>query len=150
MFRELGPDNFDVPAYGNNVRFPALKDLWKFQEGYRWDGLTGEHLVDWPDELLVVAAQGGDPIAIDRSTGTVVSALAGSGVWRFDLLSDSLVDAVLGIGVLGSILNEAEPDFCDDDSIVLKVHVDHATETLSRLMGSNTAHQLIRWAEWNA
>lgn len=148
MFLELGPDNASVPAYGNSVFLPSLSELWEFQAGYRYHGLTGEDLADWPDELLVVGHQGGDPIAIDRTLGTVYFARHGSGLWRFESLSDSLAAAVIGIGVLGSIVHEAGPDLCDDDSIVRSEHVDDAVERLSKLMGTDNAHQMLRWAEW--
>lgn len=150
MYRELGPVHTTVPAYGNDVFFPALAELWSFQAGYRWHGLTAEDLPDWPDQLLVVANSGGDPIAVDRANNTVLFALHGTGDWQFEHLSNSLLDVVLGLGLLGSIVHEAGPNLCDDDSLVLPKYVDHALRSLNDLVGASTAARLIQWAGWTS
>lgn len=146
LYRELGPLDVDVPSHGNDVFLPRLAGLWDLQAGYRWHAVSGAP-VDWPDELLVVAQQGGDPIAVDRGTGEVQVALAGSGAGRFEPFADGLASAVFTLGVLGSIVDGAD-ELCDDDSLVLPEHVDHAQHTLTDALGAGAAVRILRWTGW--
>jgi hypothetical protein len=49
FYQEIGPFNVTIEAYRNSF-LPCLADLWQFQTGYRWDGLTGEPIESWPDD----------------------------------------------------------------------------------------------------
>src|SRR6202165_3137667 len=39
FYWEVGPADITIKAHGNPYFFPCLADLWKFQAGYRWNGL---------------------------------------------------------------------------------------------------------------
>ena len=81
FYREVGPLNVTIEVHGNPYFLPALADLWQFQAGYRWNGLSGEPIEDWPDDWLVVADEGGDPFIFVRSSAVVLHAYHGEGEW---------------------------------------------------------------------
>jgi hypothetical protein len=74
FYQEVGPAIVTIEAHGNPYFLPSLVDLWQFQAGYRWNGLSGEPTEDWPDDWLVVADEGGDPFIFVRSSGAVLHA----------------------------------------------------------------------------
>ncbi len=41
-YREVGPDGVNIELPWNPCSLPRLTDLWSFQEGYRWNGMSGE------------------------------------------------------------------------------------------------------------
>ena len=81
FYVEVGPFNVTIETHGNPYFLPSLADLWQFQAGYRWNGLSGEPIEDWPDDWLVVADEGGDPFIVVRSSGVVLHAFHGEGEW---------------------------------------------------------------------
>ena len=81
FYREVGPFNVTIKAHGNPYFLPSLADLWQFQAGYRWNGLSGESIEDWPDDWFVVADEGGNPFIFVRSSGVVLHAYQGEGEW---------------------------------------------------------------------
>jgi hypothetical protein len=80
FYREVGPANITIRAHGNPYFLPCLADLWQFQAGYRWNGLSSEPIEDWDDDWLVVADEAGDPFIITRPSGAVLHAYHGEGV----------------------------------------------------------------------
>ena len=81
FYREVGPANVTIEAHGNPYFLPSLADVWQFQAGYRWNGLSGEPIADWPDDWIVVAYEGGAPFIFVRSSGVVLHAYHGEGDW---------------------------------------------------------------------
>jgi hypothetical protein len=80
-YREVGPSDISIRDHGNPYFLPRLAHLWRFQAGYRWDGISGEGVDDWSDNWFVVAAQGGDPFIYERTSGVVLHAFCGEGHW---------------------------------------------------------------------
>jgi hypothetical protein len=83
FYREVGPVDVRIGAYGNPYFLPRLTGLWEFQAGYRWNGLSGERIEDWDDDWLVVADEGGDPFMFSRSSGRILHAYSwGQSCWK--------------------------------------------------------------------
>src|SRR5262245_18326840 len=53
FYQEVGPTDITIESYGNAFFLPRLAALWRFQGGYRWNGLTGQPIADWDDDWLV-------------------------------------------------------------------------------------------------
>jgi hypothetical protein len=131
-----------VPTTGNPFSIPALSRLWAPQAGYRWHGITGERIADWPDHWLVVADQGADPFIFDLRTGAIQFAMHGTGAWQEDepLFADILEMAAC-LGTIGQVWEEAgDGIFTDeDDCVVDPVHRERLVERLAPLLGSADA-----------
>lgn len=115
----VGHAGLTVPNVGNPFSIPPLSRLWQLQAGYRWHGITGERLADWPDHWLVVADQGADPFIFDLRTGAIQFARHGTGAWEDDepIFADILQMAAC-LGTVGQFVEEAGDDlFLDDDSV---------------------------------
>lgn len=148
MYTELGPVDVLVPSYGNETFVPRLDQLWPMQVGYRFDADTGKTIPEWPDEWLVVAQTGGDPLGVHRVNSSVGTAHHGAGAWRWEVIADSLSDVIVGIGVLGAVVTEASGDLCDENFMVRRTHLRAAWAALAGLVEQELADRLLAWAEW--
>ncbi|WP_227793327.1 SMI1/KNR4 family protein [Paenibacillus guangzhouensis] len=72
----------------------GAQDLLEGQWGYNYNPVTQEDIPDWPDSLLVIASDEGDPYCIDLSRGDTViyTAEHGMGTWDFNIAYDNLVE----------------------------------------------------------
>jgi hypothetical protein len=115
----VGHGGLTVPNVGNPFSIPPLARLWELQAGYRWHGITGERIADWPDHWLVVADQGADPFIFDLRTGAIQFARHGEGAWQGNgpMFADIFQMAAC-LGTIGQFVEEADDDlFLDDDSV---------------------------------
>jgi hypothetical protein len=120
FYAEVGPAGVEVPAPGNWFSFPTLVGLWELQSGYRWHGLTGERLPEWPDGWLVVAAQGGDPLVLDTTDGTLALLGHGRGGWDFGHeLPGTLAEVAGAIALLGGLIEDDVDERRYDDDLDL-------------------------------
>lgn len=103
FYRDVGPDGVTAETIGNALYFPSLADLWQKQEGYRWDGRTGERVEDWDDGWIVVAHQGGAPFVFDTATRAVLFARHGEGTWDFGEAFPDLNSLAFVAGTLGRL-----------------------------------------------
>lgn len=143
FYREVGPVDICVESYGNPFFLPRLAELWKFQAGYRWNGLSGEPIADWQDEWLVVADQGGDPFILSRSSGAVLHDEHGRGEWEPDEMFPDLVTMAVCLGQLGAVVVEAGPGFTDEDHRICPEWRDAAVAGLRALLGSSWAVERV-------
>src|SRR5262249_27440082 len=115
FYREVGPADVTIEGYGNPYSLPSLADLWQFQAGYRWNGLSGEPIENWPDDWLVVAMESGDPFIFVRSSGVVLHAYHGEGDWDAGEMFPDLNTMSACLAQMGAIVLEAGDDFTDED-----------------------------------
>src|SRR5262249_8604251 len=115
FYREVGPLNVTIEAHGNPYFLPSLADLWQFQAGYRWNGLSGQRIKHWPDDGLVAADEGGDPFIFARSSGMVLHAYHGEGEWDADEMFPDLNTMAACLAQIGTIVLEAGHDFMEED-----------------------------------
>jgi hypothetical protein len=86
-----------IPQVGNDLRISGISELVQAQQGYRWVQwpITAERKPgnDWPENWVVVADEGADPVLADTAIeGTpVLRDMHGMGRWAPWLLAPSLV-----------------------------------------------------------
>ncbi len=143
FFREVGPSDITIESYGNPFFLPCLAALWDFQEGYRWNGLTGERVADWNDDWLVVADQGGDPFILSRTSGKVLFAEHGGGAWDLIELFPDLNTMAACLGELGAVVVSAGESFTDEDDFIRPKHRKRALAGLRSLTSSTSEAEFI-------
>ena len=101
-FLERNFDNVYVnreETYGDEtfiteVEIFGARDLIRGQEGYSFNPVTNEAIVDWNPNYVVIANSGADPYCIDISLekSPVYYAMHGAGVWDFSEEFQSLTE----------------------------------------------------------
>lgn len=112
----VGPAGAYLRGCGNDYFFPKLKGLWKYQEGYRWDGNTKKPVADWDDDWLVIADQGADPFILSRKTGKVLFANAGEGEWSPDEVFDNVAQMAVTLAAVSDLQSALWDQYEDDDA----------------------------------
>lgn len=107
FYREVGPVDLIIESGGDTFFLPRLSALWKFQAGYRWNGLSGDPIEGWDDDWLVVADQGGDPFIVSRNLGAVQFAQHGAGAWEPTAMFPDLNTMAACLGQVGSVVASA-------------------------------------------
>lgn len=82
FYTRHNPVEVVVESIWQDITFYPFADLDDRQIGYATDGSTGEAAADWPQNMLVIADSGSDPIMLDPSAdGEVFFAVHGMGSW---------------------------------------------------------------------
>ena len=86
----------DISLGYSEIHFFSVDDLDKEQVGYRVDtkgkSLLGNNARDWQETWVVIGIDGmlGDPIFIDISTQSIMTAMHGEGIWEPVRIADSI------------------------------------------------------------
>jgi hypothetical protein len=115
FYRDIGPVDVSIEAPRDSFFLPKLADLWNFQAGYRWHGITLERLPGWEDDWIVVADQGGDPFIFSRSSGHILFAYHGEGRCSPEKLFSDIYIMSACLAELGNFGQEVGKEFCNDD-----------------------------------
>jgi hypothetical protein len=151
FYHEVGPVGITIEASGNPYFLPSLANLWQFQAGYRWNGLSGEAIEDWNDDWLVVADEGGDPFIFVRSTGAVLHAFHGEGEWNPSKMFPGLNAMAACLAQLGAIVVEAGESFTDPECCIRPEWKKEARIKLQSLLGSrNAAKKVLNVLGWGS
>lgn len=143
FYWEVGPADVCVESFGNPFFLPSLARLWGRQAGYRWNGLTGVPVPDWPNDWLVVADHGGDPFILSQSSGAVLHDKHGRGGWVPGEMFPDLDTMAACLGRLGAVVAAAGEDFTDADCQIRPEWRDEAVAGLGRLLGSPLAAESV-------
>lgn len=108
FYQEVGPTNITIEAHSDLYFLPSLSGLWKFQAGYRWNGMTRKPIEDWNEDWLVIADAGGDPFIFDRSSAAILYAQHGEGEWSAVPLFPDLNTMAACLAELGAIVSNAD------------------------------------------
>ncbi|MEM1211422.1 MAG: hypothetical protein AAGI68_03905 [Planctomycetota bacterium] len=147
FYRDVGPVDITIEGYGNPTFIPSLSGLWEHQAGYRWNGLTDEPILDWNDEWIVVADEGGDPYIYCQDK--VFLAQHGSGVWEPDEIYSNLNLMAACLATLGAVVLDGGDEFTDEDSCVRPVFRAEAISRLADILGDkNKAEAIVITAGW--
>jgi hypothetical protein len=148
FYTKLGPLNLSISAGGNPVDVPSLKDLWAYQACYRWHGLTGERLVGWQDNWLVIAREGSNPFILDTETGAVYFDLAG-GKPNLKLFSSNILTAFGAIATVANTLKTLGEDAYDDTYELTSAARAVVVNSLDNyLSGTADAEQMLQSWQW--
>jgi hypothetical protein len=133
----VGHAGITIP--GLEVWVPPLQRLWRHQAGYRWNGISGEAIEDWPANWLVVADLGADPFILDLDDGRVLFARHGCGRWEQDTLVDDLPTLMAILAAAGTVYLEAGDDLYndddDDDGGIRAEYQEAAVQAVARVLG---------------
>jgi hypothetical protein len=143
FYQDVGPVNITIQAYGNPYFLPSLAELWDFQAGYRWNGLTKETIDDWNDDWLVVADEAGDPFILERSSGTILHAYHGEGEWDAGALFPDLNTMSACLAQIGAIVTHAGDAFMEADCSIRREIRELASFRLRDLTGSKDNAEAI-------
>jgi hypothetical protein len=143
FYREVGPANVTIEAHGNPYFLPSLADLWQFQAGYRWHGLSGEPTEDWPDDWLVVADEGGDPFIFVRSSRVVLHAYHGEGEWDASEMFPDLNTMAACLAQIGAIVLESGRDYMEKDCSIRPKYRALALARLQELFSSKSEAEAV-------
>ena len=143
FYGEVGPANVTIEAHGNPYFLPCLAELWEFQAGYRWNGLSGEPIEDWNDAWLVVADQGGDPFIFERSSGVVLHAYHGEGKWEGCEIFPDLNTMAACLAQIGKIVSEAGDAYMEKDCSIRCGFRELASARLKELFGSKSDAEMV-------
>jgi len=143
FYCEVGPADITIEAYGNPYFLPCLAEQWKFQAGYRWNGLSGEPIDDWNDDWLVVADEGGDLFIFERTSGVVLHAYHGQGVWDAGEMFPDLNTMAACLAQLGAIVSEAGDAIYEEDSSIRPHFRELALARLLELLGSKSLAETV-------
>ncbi len=143
FYREVGPCNVTIKAHGNPYFLPCLTELWTFQTGYRWDGISGEPTKDWSQDWLVIADEGGDPFIFARSSGVVLHAYHGAGQWDAVEMFPDLNTMAACLAQIGAIVLESGRDYSDADCSIRPEYRDIASARFQELLGSKSEAEAV-------
>lgn len=143
FYREVGPVDITIEAHRNPYFLPCLADLWQFQAGYRWNGLSGEPIEDWNDDWRVVADEGGDPFIFDRTSGVVLHAYHGEGEWDAGEMFRDLNTMAACLAQIGAIVSEAGNAYMEDDCSIRPEFRKLASVRLQELLGSKSDAEAV-------
>jgi hypothetical protein len=137
FYREVGPVNVTIEGYGNPCFLPSLAALWRFQEGYRWNGIDKLRLPDWQEAWVVVGDEGGDPFILDRHSRRILVAQHGTGAWEPEELFEDVNEMAACLAAVGSVVAEAGLTLTDDGSDIRPEHRARAERLLAELLASS-------------
>lgn len=143
FYAEIGPSSITIENHGNPYFLPSLASLWQFQTGYRWHGITGERLPEWDDDWLVVADEGGDPFILSISTGAILYAHHGEGVWEPEVIYPDIFTMAACMAILGSIVKDARNDFTDQECRIRPRHQAEAMRRFEEILGSRAEAEAV-------
>ncbi|MFD2556206.1 SMI1/KNR4 family protein [Sphingobacterium tabacisoli] len=88
--------HIDSKKYFQGLHLYGASELLKRQEGYSFNPVTNQIIDEWPKNLVVIADAGADPYCIDLSQikendAPVYKSTHGTGVWEFELYTDSFL-----------------------------------------------------------
>lgn len=138
FYWEVGPANITIQNHGNSYFLSGLADLWKFQAGYRWNGLSGEPIGDWNDDWLVVANEGGDPFIFDRTTDEVLHAFRGEGKWNASKMFPDLNTMSACLAQIGIIVSMGQDVYMEKDCSIRPKYRELAATRIQELLGMNS------------
>ena len=143
FYREVGPANITIKVHGSQYFLPSLAALWKFQAGYRWNGLSSEPIEDWNDDWLVVADDGCDPFIFARSSGVVLHAYHGEGERDAREMFPDLNTMAACLAQLGAIVLESRDEYMEEDCFIRPAFRALALARLEELLGSKLDAQAV-------
>lgn len=139
----VGHAGISIP--GLEVWIPPLRRLWSHQAGYRWHGISGEPIEDWPPHWLVIADLGADPFILDMDDGRILFAQHGRGRWDADVFLDDLPTLMAALAAAGTVYAAAGDALYsdDEDGGIRAEHYDAALQALAQVLGSHLEAECV-------
>ncbi|HFF6202965.1 hypothetical protein A7X64_14600 [Stenotrophomonas maltophilia] len=131
----VGRAGITVP--GLDVWIPPLQRLWSQQAGYRWHGVSGERINDWPSNWLVIAHRGADPFILDLDDGRVLFSHHGAGLLDAGEITADVPTLMAALAAAGTVYLDAGDGLYndDDDGGIRPEHQEAAVRAVARVLG---------------
>lgn len=143
FYRDVGPVDVEIRAYGNPYVLPSLASLWDRQAGYRWNGSDGKPIKDWADDWIVIADEGGDPFIFVRSTGVVLHAYHGEGKWHPTEIFSDLCTMAACLAQIGILVRDAGEELTEHDGTLRAKFRELAYLRLKQLLGTKSNAEVV-------
>jgi hypothetical protein len=149
IHQNVGPVGVGIDLGGNPVCLPPLHKLWDLQMGYRTHGITKERIKDWPDEWLVIAAEGANPYIFNIKDAQIYFDFAGSGKWQPKWLAPDIATAFGGLATLANARAELDEEADFDDFEMLPAAREKCLAKLATFLGdAEKAQAFVDTLEW--
>jgi len=133
---KVGNSGITIP--GLDVWIPPLRRVWSHQAGYRWHGMSGEPIDNWPSNWLVIADRGADPFILDLDDGRVLFSHHGAGLLDAGEIAADVLTLMAALAAAGIVYLEAGDDLYDDDDDggIRAVHEEAAVQAVAQVLGN--------------
>lgn len=130
--------NAGITLPGLDVWIPPLRRLWGHQAGYRWHGISGEPIDNWPSNWLVIADRGADPFILDLDDGRVLFSHHGAGLLDAGEIAADVPSLVAALVAAGTVYLDAGDDLYNDDvdGGIRAVHEEAALQAVAQVLGN--------------
>lgn len=145
----VGPVGCTLTVGGNPVCIPPLRKLESLQAGYAWSKSPDDTLDDWNPNWLVIAEQGGDPFMYDQTTGQVLFAFHGAGVWAPAVFAHDLYTAIGAIACVATSYCELDDNQFDDEALTETGYHTILTDLATALGNADEAQRMLDAWEYN-
>jgi hypothetical protein len=145
----VGPIGLNIYCGGNPINLPPLHKLWDLQVGYRTHGITKERNLDWPDDWLVIGAEGSNPFIFDKKDSQIYFDLAGGGKWTPKLLACDIETALGGLATYAKARAELDEEIDFDDCEMRPEAREKCLVKLAAFLGDGAkAQAFVDCLEW--
>ena len=149
IYTQIGPHELMISTGGNSIYVPSLAKLSTLQVGYRTDGNTHERIINWPDEWLVIAAEGANPFIFNCKDSQIYFDFAGGGKWQPRLLAPNIATAFGSLATLSSALANLDDETDFEDFEMLPQAREKCIAALVNYMGDAQKAQIfVEIIEW--
>ncbi|MCU1125389.1 SMI1/KNR4 family protein [Stenotrophomonas maltophilia] len=133
---KVGNSGITIP--GLDVWMPPLRRVWSHQAGYRWHGISGEPIDNWPSNWLVIADRGADPFILDLDDGRVLFSHHGAGLLDAGEIAADVLTLMAALAAAGTVYLEAGDDLYDDDDDggIRAMHEEAAVQAVVQVLGN--------------
>ncbi|WP_295565905.1 hypothetical protein [uncultured Stenotrophomonas sp.] len=130
--------NAGITLPGLDVWIPPLRRLWGHQAGYRWHGVSGKPIDNWPSNWLVIADRGADPFILDLDDGRVLFSHHGAGLLDAGEIAADVPTLMAALVAAGTVYLDAGDDLYndDDDGSIRAVHEEAALQAVALVLGN--------------
>ncbi|ELC7322426.1 hypothetical protein D7T48_12360 [Stenotrophomonas maltophilia] len=147
FYAQVGPLGHEINAKAGNsgitipgldVWMPPLRRVWSHQAGYRWHGISGEPIDNWPSNWLVIADRGADPFILDLDDGRVLFSHHGAGLLDAGEIAADVLTLMAALAAAGTVYLEAGDDLYDDDDDggIRAMHEEAAVQAVVQVLGN--------------
>ncbi|MEG0183775.1 MAG: hypothetical protein RR704_10010 [Stenotrophomonas sp.] len=154
LYAQVGPQGHEINAKvghagitvpGLEVWIPPLQRLWSHQAGYRWHGISGEPIDNWPSNWLVIADRGADPFILDLDDDRVLFSHHGAGLLDAGEIAADVPTLMAALAAAGTVyLDAGDALYSDDDDGGIRAdHQEAAVHAVAQVLGSRDEAELF-------
>ncbi|MGY6088393.1 hypothetical protein ACWWU7_20035 [Stenotrophomonas sp. SM006] len=134
---KVGNSGITIP--GLDVWIPPLRRVWSHQAGYRWHGISGDPIDNWPSNWLVIADRGADPFILDLDDGRVLFSQHGADLLDAGEVTTDVPTLMAALAAAGTVYLDAGDDLYndEDDGGIRPERQEEAVQAVARVLGDH-------------